>query len=154
MKKKKILIVCTGNTCRSPLAMVIISDHLKKNAPTSNFSVLSAGVSAQNGEPASKHAAQVASELGLSLDKHAARRVDRNLLKGVDLILCMTGTHKLHLLHNFENLEGKCFTFAECVISQDISDPYGRDIEAYREIAAAIKNSMPDLLSFLKKFFP
>ncbi|MDR3273759.1 MAG: hypothetical protein LBS87_00270 [Puniceicoccales bacterium] len=152
-EKKKILVVCTGNTCRSPLAEVIIADHLSKGALNGSFTVLSGGISAQNKEPASEHAIQTASEIGLSLAKHASKKVNQSLLDKSDLILCMTSAHKFYLLHNFEALQGKCFTLAECTASRDVSDPYGQDIDAYRGIAAHVQKLMPSLANFLTKFF-
>jgi protein-tyrosine phosphatase len=152
-REKKILVVCTGNTCRSPLAEVIIADYQSRNALNDNFIVLSGGISAQNKEPASKHAIQAAYEFGLDLTGHASKKINQSLLDKSDLILCITNAHKFYLLHNFENLPGKCFTLAECTTSRDIPDPYGQDIDAYREIAAHMQNLMPSLLNFLTKFF-
>ncbi|MDR0595339.1 MAG: hypothetical protein LBF94_01390 [Puniceicoccales bacterium] len=153
MKKKKILIVCTGNTCRSPLVEAIVADYLEKSALKNKFIVSSGGISAQSGEPAHHYATQIARELGLSLEGHITRKVDRHLLDESDLVLCMTDAHKFLLLHNFEGLLKKCFTLAECVSFYDIGDPYGRGIDAYRKIAADVKNLLPNLMEFLMKFF-
>ncbi|MDR2435755.1 MAG: hypothetical protein LBD33_00350 [Puniceicoccales bacterium] len=158
MGKKKILIVCTGNTCRSPLAGAMIADYLRKSTLKNSFAVSTGGISALNGTPATAQAIQVARELGLNLEKHVARRIDGHTLNKSDLILCMTKAHKFHLLHNFENLFGKCFTLAECAPSQDISgdisDPYGGDVGVYREMAMDIGKLLPNLLDFLENFFP
>jgi protein-tyrosine-phosphatase len=153
MGKKKILVVCTGNTCRSPLARAMIADYLDKSALKGSFAISSGGISALNGMFATAQAIQVARELGLNLTKHVAKRISGRMLNKSDLILCMTRAHKFHLLHNFENLFGKCFTLAECTLSQDISDPYGKDIGAYRKMAMDIEKLLPNLLKFLEKFF-
>jgi hypothetical protein len=65
----------------------------------------------------------------------------------------VTTAHKFHLLHNFENLLGKCFTLAECTLSQELADPYKHGIDAYRKIATDMQNMLPNLLEFLAKFF-
>jgi protein-tyrosine phosphatase len=153
MKKKRILIVCTGNTCRSPLVEAIIADYLERSALKDKVIVSSGGISAQSGKPAHQYATQIAHELGLSLEGHTTRQVDRHLLDKSDLVLCVTDAHKSLLLHNFEGLLRKCFTLAECVSSDDIGDPYGQGIDAYRKIAADVKNLLPNLMKFLMKFF-
>jgi protein-tyrosine phosphatase len=151
-REKKKMVMCTGNTCRSPLAEVIIADHLSKSALNGSFAVLSGRISTQNKESASEHAIQTAYEIGLSLAKHASKKVNQSLLDKSDLILCITSAHKFYLLHNFEALQGKCFTFAECTASRDILDPYGQDIDAYRGIAAHVQKLMPSLANCLTKF--
>jgi protein-tyrosine phosphatase len=153
MGKKKILIVCTGNTCRSPLAEAMVADHLAKSMLGNACEVSSGGISALDNEPATAHAIQVARELGLNLAKHAARKINGHTLMGSDLILCMTKAHKFYLLHNFKNLLGKCFTLAECASAHDIPDPFGEDLGAYRKMAMDIKNLLPSLVNFLEKFF-
>jgi protein-tyrosine-phosphatase len=153
MGKHKILIVCSGNTCRSPLARVIISDYLSMSTMRGRFSLSSAGISARNGDHASGCAVQIAEELGLDLRKHRAKCVTQHMLNGRDLVLCMTTSHKLHLLHNFENLLGKCFTLAECTSSRELTDPYGSGVDTYRMVARDMQNMLPNLLKFLEKFF-
>jgi protein-tyrosine-phosphatase len=132
---------------------VIVANGLAKSALKGRVSVSSGGISVRNREPATQCAIQIAKELGLDLKKHRARAVSQRMLDKNDLILCMTAAHKLHLLHNFENLFEKCFTLAECTSSQEISDPYGGSIDAYRKIATNIQNLLPNLLEFLRKFF-
>lgn len=128
-----LLFVCTGNTCRSPLAMVIARDEAARRA-WKHVAVESAGVAAAPGMPASAGAVQVAAERGLDLSKHTARPLTRELIEWADLVLAMSasqiigiaelgGADKVALVTDFIEGEGR---------GAPIEDPFGEDAEAYR----------------------
>ena len=127
-----ILFICTGNTCRSPLAEAIAS----KMAGNTGLTVSSAGLSAWDGSPASQHSIKCAKDLGLSLESHRARPLTQDMLNEADLALTMTKAHKDHILQLFSNAEGKTFTLSEYAgEGSDISDPYSMDYSAYKRCA-------------------
>jgi len=138
MSNKKIVFVCTGNTCRSPMAAVLATDIFAKAGLVAQ--VLSAGVSAWANQPASRHALSVMEEDGLSLTSHKACMVSDELVKNATVILSMTGTHRAILHSDYPKAKDKIFTLCEYAgHGKDISDPFGGSLEEYRACASEIK---------------
>jgi protein-tyrosine-phosphatase len=128
----KILLVCTGNTCRSPMAEVLLRRALAE-AGVEGVEVSSAGTGAFGGEPASEGSYLVALENGLDLTAHRARPVTRELLAGTDLVLAMGHSHLRKLLQlgaaGRAHLLGK---YAGTKGDPEVADPVGGPIEGYR----------------------
>ena len=130
----RVLFVCSGNTCRSPLAVSLLRRMLDE-AGRQDITVESAGTGAYDGSPASEGAYLVALEVGLDLSPHRARLLDRELVEAADLILTMSKGH----LTRVERLggEGKAHllgTYASASATEsEIKDPYGGDVEGYRQ---------------------
>ncbi|HEX2450433.1 MAG TPA: low molecular weight protein arginine phosphatase [Gemmatimonadales bacterium] len=125
-----ILLVCTGNTCRSPLAEALLRSVLG-----SRGTVASAGTGAWEGAPASEGAYLVGLENGLDLSGHRARLLTRELVGSADLILTMSRHHaarvaelgggdRVHLLGEFAGRNGA---------DAEVNDPFGGDLDGYRE---------------------
>jgi len=131
----RILMVCTGNTCRSPLAEALLRRELER-AGVADAVVSSAGTGAWEGERASEGSYLVALENGLDLGSHRARPATRDLVAGQDLIFAMTSGH----LHKLERLggEGKSHLFGTFAgvpgIEAEVGDPVGGPIEGYRAV--------------------
>lgn len=128
----KILLVCTGNTCRSPLAEVLLRRALQE-AGAEGVDVASAGTGAFVGEPASEGSYLVALEHGLDLTAHRARVVTREMVAETDLLLAMGRGHlgklqllgagtKAHLIGDYARVAG----------DHEVADPVGGPIEGYR----------------------
>jgi len=107
----KILIVCTGNTCRSPMAEAM----LKKSG---RHEVRSAGVAAETGSVASRGAAVAMSKRGLDLSSHRAQAVSTDLVAWADLILTMTDRHREAVLERFPEAKGKIHTMKGFALSE------------------------------------
>ena len=130
-----ILFVCTGNTCRSPMAEVIASDMVRGD----DIHISSAGIAAWDGSPASPESIECVRNLGLSLEGFRSRAFTQTLADISDLILTMTRAHKEYILKNFADTDGKTFTLGEYAGEPfTISDPFGLGYKAYERCAAEI----------------
>ncbi len=94
---KKILFVCTGNTCRSPMAEGILKHLLDKKGAGDNFVVSSAGLMTAEGLPPSEFAVEVLKERGIDISSHRSKQITQDMIKDNDLILGMTLDHKQQL---------------------------------------------------------
>ncbi|MBQ2746283.1 MAG: ribosomal protein S18-alanine N-acetyltransferase [Clostridia bacterium] len=116
-----VLFICTGNTCRSPLA-----EGYLKSKNISGISVLSAGLCAC-GEPISKNSAAAAAEIGIDLSSHTSRPVTKELVDWADKVFCMSHSH-FNMLLTLGVAREKLF-----ILGDGIADPYGGDISVYKE---------------------
>lgn len=129
----RILFVCTGNTCRSPMAATLLRDKIKSMAGGASFSVDSAGLAAWAGQPASPEAILTMTEQRLSLSDHRAKQIDAGQIATSNLVLTMTRSHKESLLRLFPAARDKIYTLAEYAgPALDVTDPIGGTLQAYR----------------------
>jgi len=122
-----ILFVCTGNTCRSPMAEALLKHHGKDS-----YQVKSAGVFAMPGGPASQNAILALKNKGIETN-HASQQITEDLLQWSTKVLSMTTNHKHILISQFPQYSDKIFTLYEYSNGQnkDISDPYGGSLSIY-----------------------
>lgn len=125
MKVTRILVVCIGNICRSPMAEI-----LQQQAMGPAVSVSSAGLGALVGNGADPHALALMAERGLDLSAHRARQIDQGLVSGHELILVMTQRQKESLEREFPSARGRVFRLGHWQ-NQDIADPYQKDRAAF-----------------------
>lgn len=135
-----VLLVCTGNTCRSVMGQGILQELLKEMGEEGSFQVLSAGVAASLGGEASEEAVLVLEERGIELGRHRSRPVTEDLLSSADLILTMTGSQRDIIQRLYPRAKGKTFSLKEYVKEAgDIEDPIGMPVAVYRRTAKQLE---------------
>ncbi|MGR3433955.1 MAG: low molecular weight protein-tyrosine-phosphatase [Shimia sp.] len=128
---QRILVVCVGNICRSPLGERILRDALPDR-----FTVTSAGIGALEGHAADAVASEVAAERGVSLDGHVARQFTKEIGADQDLILVMEPGHKREIARLVPELSGRVMLFDQWTRGTGIADPY-RQSRAFHEAVNA-----------------
>jgi protein-tyrosine phosphatase len=145
-----VLFVCTGNTCRSPLAEGLAKAMLAERLgcstdelPRRGIWVLSAGVSALADAPAAAEAVVVAGELGADLRGHGSRAVNAQLLAAADDVIAMTRGHAQALAARFPEIGSRPRLLCG---EADLDDPIGGSLEVYRQCAHAIRAHLQRLI--------
>ena len=152
---KKILFVCTGNTCRSPMAEAM-TVHRMPEAWKGAFAVSSAGTAACDGLKAASNAIKVLEEIGIDLSGHRTRSLTREMLEEADLVVALTGGHKEEILRRFSGSRGRVIVLGELEGRRgnpDIADPIGGDEEAYRVTREEISRLVPRLFDYLIEMY-
>ena len=137
---KRVLLVCTGNICRSPLAAALMRRALAARG-VEGIEVASAGTGAWDGAPVSEGAYLVGLERGLDLSAHRAQLLTRELVEQSDVILTMARHHRARV----DELggEGRVFVLGEYAGREgdevEVSDPFGSNLDVYRDTYAELE---------------
>lgn len=149
---KKILFVCTGNTCRSPMAKLLFEEMVSKDPSLRSVGaeVDSAGIIG-GGSQAMQEAIDVMNEHGLDLTSHQSKPLDGRLVDWADIVLVMEHEHKQGVMIRVPKAVEKTYLLSEYVgESGDVPDPYRKSISKYRECAALLQSLLGGLIEKLK----
>ncbi len=133
-----ILIICTANICRSPVAEALVRDRLNKRG-LEDWTVSSAGTWAQVTRGAAANSVKVMDEYGLDIHDHESRMVQEQYLSDSDLVLCMEVGHSEALRAEFPDQAYKVHMISEMAgQSYSVSDPFGEPLVSYQRMAAEL----------------
>ncbi|KKI89692.1 phosphatase [Bacillus sp. SA1-12] len=145
-----VLFVCTGNTCRSPMAEALLK-HLKSS---DQLDVKSAGVFAIDGSHATRYAQEALNEKGISCD-HQSSSLSEEIVDWATIILTMTNQHKQSVIEIYPHAGRKTYTLSEYVSDRDeerkeITDPFGGHLDTYRQTLADLEEHIYKLVNKLE----
>ncbi len=154
-----ILFVCTGNTCRSPMAEGLFKKLLSEkkgveidDLPGLGYRVLSAGTSAFGGSCASEEAVEVLQERGCDIESHVSRPLSEELIREADRIYALTTSHQMGILALGATIDRPGPPLEQILgplAGGDISDPIGLDVNGYRLCADEIEQGLEKILEGL-----
>jgi len=147
-----VMMVCSGNTCRSPMAEGLLKKIWKDMGEPYPLRVISRGTSAMAGFPASSEAVSVMKKRGIDISSHISWPVVEKDLDEADLVITMTNAHKEMLLSRFPKYSKKIYTLSEMVpqkIKGDVADPIGLGEEVYERTATMLEKGLLELAEWL-----
>ena len=145
---KKVMFVCTGNICRSAMAHGILEKLAREKGK--EIEVYSCGTSAVSGEGATYSSIEALKEYDVDITSHKSTHILESNIEEMDLILCATENHKRYISQIYPGLKDRIYTMKEYADSEekdkDIRDPFGYDIETYRNCCKIIYETIEKTL--------
>lgn len=146
--QRKIMFICTGNICRSAMAEYILKKKVEEKGVCDRFLICSSGIYAYGGEKSTYEAVSIMqNEYDINLSNHRATAVRESDIENMDLVLCMTNSHKNTLNLMYPNLSDKIYLIKEYVgLDGEVEDPYGGSLSVYSNCAKDLSFYLDKLL--------
>jgi len=150
--QKHVLFICTGNTCRSPMAEGLFRKAVRDRK---DFTVGSAGVAARKGTPANAETVAVLRKQGVELKDFASRPLTEKILAEATHVFAMTRGHLQMLETAFPNHSDKYYLTCEFAdipgegVGIDVPDPIGMGRRAYEEVASLLETAIPTIIAYI-----
>lgn len=152
---KKIMFVCTGNICRSPMGHYYLQKLVNEAGLGNEYLISSCGTYANTGESSTINAIEAMKTYGVDLNKHRATNIADTDIEDYDLVICLTLTHKASVLGYSSKLKGKVYTLKEYSYPEDpyknIDDPWGLNLNVYNDCAEEIVKAVDILFEKLEE---
>lgn len=146
----KILFVCTGNTCRSPMAEALTKKEAARRGMTGH-DFQSAGIHVEPGSRATKYAVDAMAARGIDIDYRPARQVNAQMVSDADAVLVMTRAHREALRADLPQNAQKIMTITEFAREEgDVEDPYDGTIRDYERVAVQLEELAARVLDRIK----
>lgn len=142
-----VLFVCSGNTCRSPMAEGLFNQYCSTHGES--YHGVSAGIYASTGAPMTPAAMEQMQLRGIDMQSFRSQRITRELIQQADYVLTMTETHHRILVELFPDESEKMMVLGDFSGGGDIYDPFGGSTATYAKCAHLIEQSIASLFTYL-----
>jgi protein-tyrosine-phosphatase len=150
-----ILVVCTANICRSPMAAALLRHALAAQPdPLRSLDVISAGVAARSGEPVTDHSVTTLKKVGIDISNHLSRPLTQELLNNALVVLCMTESHRASIASTASPPPKNLWLFRQFMppgSDLEIPDPYGSPLRVYNTCRDEIVEAIPSLIAAISR---
>jgi protein-tyrosine-phosphatase len=150
-----IVMVCTANICRSPMAAALLQHALAAQpAPLNDLQVISAGVAARRGETVSENSVVALKKVGIDVSQHCSQPLTQRLLDEALAVVCMTESHRAMIQVQADPVPKNLFLFRQFMppgVEQEIGDPYGGPLKVYETARDEMVEAIPSLIEHLRK---
>ncbi|MGH7996518.1 MAG: low molecular weight protein arginine phosphatase [Opitutaceae bacterium] len=154
MSAPYVVVLCTANICRSPMAAGLLRHALAaQSEPLRSIRTISAGVSARAGEAVTDHSVTTMRKVGIDISGHVSRPLTQELLDGALAVFGMTESHRAIILATAQPPPSELHLFREFVGDgrPEIADPYGGPLSVYVQARDEMVEAIPSVVEFLRR---